>query len=110
MKRTITILLAFVIGGCATKSAIFELYSEKPIVVNCALGAIKISEGIKEAWLENHAIKFKGNGFSGELYHGGEGEPFTTYGMEVKSTPVLGDDVMSIVDRLTESINDKCGK
>lgn len=109
MKRTFILLLVVAASGCATKSAIFELYSEKPIAVNCAQNAIEASEGINKAWLENHAIKFKGNGFSGELYHGGEGEPFTTYGMEVNSNPVFGESVRSIVDRITDSINGSCG-
>ena len=109
MKRVIVILLALAITGCAMKSAIFELYSEKPIAVNCAHNAIEKTEGINKVWLENHAIKFKGNGFSGELYYGGEGEPFTTYGMDVQSPPVFGENVKAIVDRITDSIHSKCG-
>ncbi|SEQ79609.1 hypothetical protein SAMN03080615_02759 [Amphritea atlantica] len=108
MKRAIPILLALVIAGCTTNSAIFELYSEKPIAVNCAHRAIENTEGISKAWLENHAIRFKGYGFSGELYHGGKGEPFTTYGLEIQSNPIIGEGVKTIADKITESINGKC--
>ncbi len=86
-----------------------SMYSDTPITIDCAYRAVAAVDGVTSAEQHKYAIAFEGWLFSGQLFHGTEGEPFTRYGLDVSTSWLSGDDTMAIAIKVGESLRDICG-
>ncbi len=102
------VLLGFAANSIREEANI-SMYSESPITVDCAYRAIAAMDGVTSAVAHKYAIKFEGWGFSGQLFHGTEGEPFVNYGLDVGRSFLVSDDMMTIAAKVGGSLRDTCG-
>ncbi len=109
MRNNILILVA-ALTGCSTVSEVtkFEMYSEQPIDINCAVSTLESIPIIKKAWLGMYSIKFIGKGFKGEFYHGTEGDPLLGHGLTINKKPRFGKSSNELANELTYPIYNKC--
>ena len=94
----------------AADGVIVDAYSEKPIEIECAFTVMKKIELLKKVELVKNAIIFEGKDFNGELYHGGENEPFTTFGIEVVTDNKKSIRELKITDIIVSDITKVCGR
>jgi len=66
---------------------------------------VKLLENVE---LKKHTIGFQGKGFHGELFHGGTGEPFTNFGVEVIVTS--NTQPIEISDAIIIQVRSECEK
>ena len=85
-----------------------SMYSDNPIAVDCAYRALAALDGVTGAAQHKYAITFEGWSFSGQLFHGTEGEPFTRYGLDVSTSLLFGDDTMALVTKVSAKLRDIC--
>ena len=107
MKLSMTLVSAsFLLAGCG--ETIVEAYSETPVAPACAVGAISKIESVGAAESSTHSIRFEGALFSGELFYGSGGKPFTTYGINVSSAYLLGPAPLDVADLISSALAEEC--
>lgn len=104
------VLLLLVVGFLSTGQRIanISMYSEHPVAVDCAYRAIAKMEGVSEATPQKYVIAFGGSLFSGQLFHGTEGEDFNRYGLDLSISLLSGEDIDSLTQKVWESLRDTC--
>ncbi|MDQ8205755.1 hypothetical protein [Pelagicoccus sp. SDUM812003] len=108
LKPALFTLIVSLLVGCADSKITTSSYREKPIEIEEAVKAIRDSGIVENVWKEKYRIRFDGDRFSGELYHGTDGEPFTRYGMDVKfSFRNSNEKNLEILDKLVAKLYDE---
>ncbi len=97
MKKSIILVLAGIAGGCGGREVIFEMYSEIPVTPTCAEQALASVDELGSVTIAAQSIVFSGGVVEGELFHGTEGEPFTTYGLAIHSSQKMGKKISSAI-------------